>query len=377
MDFEAEINRKVTELTAAGFDPGPAISGVTVAGAGAYRLHQRAVIAAHPTAGVHEVHGLIMDRYFNRMGGPTSFLGYPTSDEQAAGAGRFSRFEFQGAGITWHPVFGVRQVYGLVGEHYWTSLGGLAGSWGYPRTDEYPDGSHGRSSDFEGGTIHWTPANGILEVSAPPPPDRVVPAAGDWTHVPTTERMRYVVGQLVLQYGFPVDGACGVVGNLWAESAVLPSRIEGSQEATPMRARDFNNVVTDFTAQQVMLRQNPAGPKLPGVGLAQWTTASRRAGMFSHVYQGGALVERALFSMDAQIDYLVTELRTHYASVYRKVTDIATSVEDASDEVVYNFEVPGSVLQGGTKLPRTDHRVQEVFRARRAPSQRARSAYLS
>ena len=51
------------------------------------------------------------------------------------------------------------------------------------------------------------------------------------------------------------------------------------------------------------------------------------------------------------------------------------SVDDASDEVVYNFEVPGSILAGGAKLPRTDPRVQATFQQRRNHSQRASSVY--
>ena len=51
------------------------------------------------------------------------------------------------------------------------------------------------------------------------------------------------------------------------------------------------------------------------------------------------------------------------------------SVEDACDEVVYDFEVPGSVLQGGKKLPRTDGKVQQTFQGRRVHAQRAARAY--
>jgi hypothetical protein len=43
--------------------------------------------------------------------------------------------------------------------------------------------------------------------------------------------------------------------------------------------------------------------------------------------------------------------------------------------VVYNFEVPGALLDAGQKLPRQDPRVQAVFNARRTPSRRARTAY--
>jgi hypothetical protein len=372
MTTEAEFDQRAAQLAASGFDPGPAAGPVQSAGAGDFRFYRFALLTAHPTAGLHEVHGLIGERYV-RTGGPAGYLGYPTTDETGAGVGRFNRFEFQGAALTWHPVFGVHEVRGRIGEVYRDS-GGPGGPWGYPITDEYPDGTVNRSSDFEGGTLAWTPAEDVLEIFAPVP-GTVTPAAGDWPRVPTDERLRYAVGQLVLRYGFPLDGAAGVVGNLWAESGVIPPRIEGSSEGQPMRAQNFSGVVTDFTPDQVMLRPNPGGPRLPGVGLAQWTSAARRAGVFTHVYQGRPHGAEALRSMDTQLDYLTGELAASYPGVSAVVMNPAVTVEQASDEVVYNFEVPGAILNGGRKLPRTDPAVQAVFTQRRAPSRRARAAF--
>lgn len=114
---------------------------------------------------------------------------------------------------------------------------------------------------------------------------------------------------------------------------------------------------------------------LAGVGLAQWTSANRRLGLFAHVHQGRRLGANILFDMDAQVDYLVTELRTSYQGVNRVLTNPAVTLEAASDEVVYNFERPGSVLDNGRSRPRSDPQVQEVFRVRRASSRRALQAF--
>ncbi|WP_159011890.1 phage tail tip lysozyme [Streptomyces sp. NRRL F-5123] len=206
----------------------------------------------------------------------------------------------------------------------------------------------------------------------------VVPSAGDWTKVGNDDRMLYCMRQLVDRYGYPPAGAAGIVGNLWAESAVLPNRIEGSSPSTPMRAKNFAGVTTNFTAVQIMDRKPPdQGPKLPGVGLAQWTSPSRRSGLFRHVYNGVALGTDVLSNMDAQLDYFDRELRTSYSGVRQVLSGQAVSVEAASDEVVYNYEIPGAILSGHSKLPRTDARVQTVFKQRRSPSNRALTAYQS
>jgi hypothetical protein len=200
----------------------------------------------------------------------------------------------------------------------------------------------------------------------------------DWETVPEDGRILYVMRRLVENYRFPKNGAAGVVGNLVAESGVLPPRIEGSRAATPLRARNFQGAMTDFTPQEVMDRNlaRKTGPRLPGVGLAQWTAAPRRKGLFAFVYKGEKRGADILYDMDAQTDFLVTELQSGYASVHRLLTKAEVSVNDASDEVVYRFEVPAAVIgPDGKKLPRTSPAVVAVFEKRRTLSRRALRIY--
>lgn len=160
------------------------------------------------------------------------------------------------------------------------------------------------------------------------------------------ERMAYVVKRLVEKYGYPVNGAAGLVGNLYAESGLLANRVEGSTEAAPMKAKDAKDKVAEFTPEEVMDRiYKKQGPKLPGIGLAQWTSAARREGLFKHEYEGKVLGAEILNSLDAQIDYLVKELESSYSNVNKVLKNASTSVEDASDEVLFNFERPGAVLE--------------------------------
>ena len=58
-----------------------------------------------------------------------------------------------------------------------------------------------------------------------------------------------------------------------------------------MRARAFDGTTVTFTAEQIRTRDHVAkrGPKLPGVGLAQWTSAGRRAGLFNHRFEDRVL----------------------------------------------------------------------------------------
>lgn len=317
-EVEAALAEKLQQLLGSGFDPGSATTGVQYAGDGGYRRHEYATLFAHPRCGAHETNGLI-------------------------------------------------------GAYHLDSLGGPEGSWGFPLSDEYADGE-GRSSDFEGGVLFWTPEYGVLEIYADTPP--VAPDV-DWPKVDTRERFRYVMRLLVEDYGYPVAGAAGLVGNLYPESGIIPSRLEGSASGSPLRARDFAGNMRDFSPEEVRDRDRGAGrgPAKPGVGLAQWTSGARRSGLFTHAHNGTVLGFDVLFNMDAQVDYLVHELRTSYPGVNGTLTDPGVSVNDACDDVVYRFEVPGAILDGGTKLPRADQRVQAVFIARRAHADRAVREY--
>jgi hypothetical protein len=198
-----------------------------------------------------------------------------------------------------------------------------------------------------------------------------------WEATTVNDRMVYVMRLLVDNYNFPVNGAAGLVGNLYSESGVLPNRIEGSNIATPMRARSAGGGRTrDFTPAEIMNRRpGRTGPDKPGIGLAQWTSANRREGLFEHSFRGRQDGENIIFNMEAQVDYLVTELQGSYNGVYNVITANDVSVHDASDEVIYNFEIPGSILSGGSKLPRSNAQVQTSFRHRRSNGDRALRAY--
>jgi hypothetical protein len=191
------------------------------------------------------------------------------------------------------------------------------------------------------------------------------------------------MGLLVNNYQYPEDGAAGIVGNLWAESGVLPNRVEGSSMGAPMRAPDFTGKMTEFTIEQVMNRNRAAGqgPKLPGIGLAQWSSPSRRAGLFNHAFQERKLGAAILRNMEAQVDHLVAELKAQYSHVNNTLKRASVLLEEASDEVVYNYEVPGSILGPPApdgrrlKLPRNHPSVIEVFQRRRNFSRNALQAY--
>ena len=132
-------------------------------GIGRYNHFTGGSIYWTPATGAHEVHGGIRDKWA-ALGWELGVAGYPTTDETATpdGTGRFN--DFTGASIYWTPATGAHEVHGLIAAHY-GELGGPTSLLGYPLTDETatPDGT-GRYNHFTGGSIYWTPATGAHEV---------------------------------------------------------------------------------------------------------------------------------------------------------------------------------------------------------------------
>ena len=117
-----------------------------------------------------------------------------------------------------------------------------------------------------------------------------------------------------------------------------------------------------------------AGPRAPGVGLAQWTTPERRAALFQQTAGGRQLGASVLFNMDAQVDFLVSELKAS-KGLSERLGAAGITVENASDDIVYEFEIPGAILEGKRKRPRSDPAVQAVFQVRRRSAKQALTAY--
>ena len=150
---------------------------------GRFRHFQNGSIYWSPESGAHEVHGLIRAKWA-QLGWEKSFLGYPVTDETSTpdNGGRYNHF--QNGSIYWKG--GATQAFEVHGaiRDKWASLGWERSALGYPRTDEgtteftwaappgqpppppTPPGRPGRYSDFQDGSIYWSPQTGAYVISS-------------------------------------------------------------------------------------------------------------------------------------------------------------------------------------------------------------------
>ena len=132
--------------------------------------------------------------------------------------------------------------------------------------------------------------------------------------------------------GFNDFGVAGLMGNLLAESGLRPNNMEdqyqsklGHNDESYTRAVD-NGTYTNFAKDAV------------GYGLAQWTYWTRKQNLLNFARQNN----KSIGDLDMQLHFLVMELKESYTNSVYNVLKKATSVLEASNAVLLNFERPAN-----------------------------------
>lgn len=129
--------------------------------------------------------------------------------------------------------------------------------------------------------------------------------------------------------GLSDHGAAGLMGNLYAESALNPHNLQNTYEKKLGLTDDAYTAAVDSGSYTNFVRDSA------GYGLAQWTYWSRKEGLLAYVRSLGASVG----DLEAQLGYLFKELSEGYTGLLATLKT-ATSVRTASDAVLTKFERP-------------------------------------
>lgn len=128
-------------------------------------------------------------------------------------------------------------------------------------------------------------------------------------------------------------GTAGLMGNLQAESGIIPYRLQGDFTTGYSTSIRYTNNV-----DQGIYTENEFVNDSKGYGLAQWTYWSRKQGLYNMYISGGY---SSIGDVGLGVSFLISELSSSYASVLA-VLRSATSVRQASDVVLHDFENPAS-----------------------------------
>ena len=124
-------------------------------------------------------------------------------------------------------------------------------------------------------------------------------------------------------------GVAGVMGNLYAESALRPCNLQSTfEKKLGMNDVEYTTAVDD--GSYINFIHDGAG-----YGLAQWTYWSLKRDMLAFHEQRG----KSIGDLQTQMEFLVHQLSTQYAAVWRILIN-AKSVREASDAMLIRFERP-------------------------------------
>lgn len=128
-------------------------------------------------------------------------------------------------------------------------------------------------------------------------------------------------------------GTAGLMGNLQAESGLIPYRLQGDFTTGYSTSIRYTNNV-----DQGIYTQSEFANDSKGYGLAQWTFWSRKDALYNMYVSGGY---SSIGDVGLGVAYLISELQSSYSGVLA-VLRSATSVRQASDKVLHDFENPAS-----------------------------------
>ena len=133
----------------------------------------------------------------------------------------------------------------------------------------------------------------------------------------------------LISFGMTVSGACGLIGNLEAESALNPKNLQNTYEKSlGYTDESYTKAVDDGTYTNF-------AKDFAGYGLAQWTYWARKQELLSYA----KACKKSIGNLDMQLDFLLKELQESYSSVL-KILKTTDSVANASDCVMCQYERP-------------------------------------
>ncbi len=149
--------------------------------------------------------------------------------------------------------------------------------------------------------------------------------------------MSYTYGQQIWN-GLLADiqnelGVAGLMGNLVAESGLIPYRVQGDFSNGYADSITYtSNVDSGSISENDFVNNGPGGG---GYGLAQWTFPPRKQALYNMSKSMGV----SIGSVELAVAYLLYELKNDYIGTYNAVKT-ATSIRECSDYVLHNFENP-------------------------------------
>lgn len=138
-----------------------------------------------------------------------------------------------------------------------------------------------------------------------------------------------VIWQYLKAQGLSDAGVAGLMGNLYAESALNPKNLQQTYEKKLGYTDDSYTKAVDNGSYGNFVRDSA------GYGLAQWTYWSRKQNLLDFTKQKN----KSIGDLNTQLEFLMLELQSDYKSLLQTLKT-TTSIKEASNGVLLQFERP-------------------------------------
>lgn len=136
--------------------------------------------------------------------------------------------------------------------------------------------------------------------------------------------------QYFLSKGVTVNGICGMLGNIYAESALYPTNLQNSaNKKWGITDEEYTRQVDDHE------RSFEDGA---GYGLCQWSYYSRKRNLLKLATEKDVSVG----DVNVQFEYLYWELTHSYKSVWNVITNPKSTISDCARRFMLDFENPAN-----------------------------------
>lgn len=139
--------------------------------------------------------------------------------------------------------------------------------------------------------------------------------------------------------GLTEAGTAGLMGNLKAESALIPTNLQNTYE----HKLGFTDAT--YTAAVDAGKYTNFAKDAAGYGLAQWTYHTRKTALLAFA----KAQKKSIGDLGMQLDFLVREIKSDYPAVWKTLTTTG-SVRAASDAVLLQFERPADTSEKARAL---------------------------
>ena len=148
-----------------------------------------------------------------------------------------------------------------------------------------------------------------------------------------------IIWQFLKKQGFTDAGAAGMMGNLFAESALSPINLQNTYEKKLGYSDSAYTTAVDNGTYTNLIKDRA------GYGLAQWTFWSRKRDLLNYAKSKG----KSIGDLTTQLEFLVKELKESFPSLFTFLKN-ATSISSATSQFMVKFEMPADQSASAQKI---------------------------